>query len=91
MSPCVWIDLGDGDFIKPNFAKAPTPEQIEAARKWGLAQKALLQGGGCRHCNGKGKRTVRDLETSQLVERTCDKCEGTGRKPVNKESNREAK
>ena len=86
MSNCVYIDLGDGDFIKPNFSKPPTPAMIEEARQWGLAQKrmlALMKAEGiCLRCEGKGTFRGRDLDspTFKITDRPCTDCNGTGKR-----------
>ena len=85
MGYCVYIDLGDGDFIKPNFDKPPTEEMLASAKAWGLKMKAeeatLKASGACMDCRGKGERRVRDLAepTFKLVNKSCATCNGTGK------------
>lgn len=85
MSNCVYIDLGDGDFIKPNFSKPPTKEMIEEMRQYGLKQKQEMKDlkakGLCWGCKGTGKIKRRDLDTPgfKLVEADCRYCNGTGK------------
>lgn len=85
MSYCVYIDLGDGDFIKPNFSKPPTAKMIEDTKKWALEMKAknkeMKDKGICTRCEGKKTARQRDLDapTFKLKDGPCPDCEGTGR------------
>ncbi len=85
MSWCVYIDPGNGNSIKPNFSKPPTPEMIEEAKRWGLAMlakmKDLEEKGLCLACEGKGTRRRRDLDapTFKLADLPCLDCDGTGK------------
>lgn len=84
MSNCVFIDLGDGDFIKPNFSKPPTPAMIEEAKQFGLAMKKkqaeLKAKGICPRCEGKKTVRGRDLDspTFKITDNPCPTCQGKG-------------
>ena len=83
MKYCVYIDLGDGDFIKPNFSSPPTPQMIEDAK--------LKAEGKCISCRGKGTTRRRDLDSPGFVVKDlpCSRCNGTGKTPAPKPAEKE--